>query len=113
MTEFEAMLLSAAIEGTVAFLLVSIMHWPCRGPTHAALAAMLATAVTHPQFWAATLWLTPRLDYWSAIGIGEAVVIIVEAPIIAWAAGLAPARAIITSIITNSTSAAVGILLLV
>jgi hypothetical protein len=112
MTEFEALLLSAAIEGPLVFALVSVMRWPCRGPLHAALAIMLATAVTHPQLWAASLWLYPRIGYWSALAIGETAVVVAEAAIIAWAVGLSPTRAFVASVIANGASAAVGILLL-
>jgi hypothetical protein len=38
MSEFEAMLVSAAIEGPIAFGVVYIMRWHCRGPLHAAIA---------------------------------------------------------------------------
>jgi hypothetical protein len=110
-TEIEALLLSAAIEGAVAFLLVSIARWSCRDPIHVALASVLATAVTHPQFWAATLWLAPRLGYWPAVLSGESVVVLVEAAIIAWAAKLTPGSALVTSVAANGSSAAIGILL--
>ena len=59
MNEFEALVLSAAIEAPVAWLLVRATAWPCRGPLHAALAAAVATACTHPQLWNAVLGLTP------------------------------------------------------
>jgi hypothetical protein len=111
MSEFEAMLLSAAIEGPIAFGVVYIMRWHCRGPLHAALAVMLATAVTHPQLWTAVIWLFPRIGYWPALGIAEAVVMLVEAAIIAWVIELPSARALIVSGVTNAASATVGIVL--
>ena len=112
MTEFEAMLLSAAIEGPLAYAIVRITRWPCRGPLHAAAAAMLATAVTHPQLWTSALWLYPRIGYWSTVGCTEAVVILVEAAVIAWASGLSPLRALIVSGIANLASTLAGIALL-
>jgi hypothetical protein len=111
MSEFEAMLLSAAIEGPIAFAVVSIKRWPCRGPFQVALTVMLATAVTHPQLWAASQWLFPRISYWSALGILECAVILIEAAIIAWVSGLSWARALVVSAITNSASATAGIIL--
>jgi hypothetical protein len=109
MAEFESLLLSIAIEGPVAFLAVYVMRWPCRGPWAAAVAAVLATAATHPQFWTASLWLYPRLGYWPSIGIAEGIVMIVEAVIIAWSIRLAPSRALIVSAVANTASACTGI----
>ncbi len=112
MTEFEALLLSAAIEGPLAFAVVAFARWPCRGPFHVAIATMLATAVTHPQLWSASLWLYPRIGYWPTVGCAEALVILVEAAIIAWAAGLSPLRALTVSIVANGTSTLTGLALL-
>jgi hypothetical protein len=111
MSEFEAMLLSAAIEGPLAFAVVSIKRWPCRGPFQAALTVMLATAATHPQLWTASQWLFPRIGYWSALGILEGVVILVEAAIIVWVSGLSSTQALVVSGVTNSASATAGIIL--
>lgn len=113
MIQFEAMLLSMAIEAPIAFAIVLATRWPSRGAWHVALAAIVATAVTHPQLWMATLWLEPRLSYWSALGIGEAAVVLIEAAVIAWATGLTAVRSLIVSAATNGASAAVGIVLLV
>jgi hypothetical protein len=111
MTEFEALLLSAVIEGPIAFVLVRSMRWPCRGPLHVAAAVMLATAVTHPQLWSASLWLYPRIGYWPTMGCTEAAVIVVEAAIIGWVTGLSPTRALIASGIANLASALTGVVL--
>lgn len=111
MTQFEAMLLSMAIEGPIAFAIVVATRWPSRGPFHVALASIIATGLTHPQLWAATLWLEPRLGYWPALGTGEAIVVLIEAAVIAWAAGLPVARSLAVSAITNGASAAIGIVL--
>jgi hypothetical protein len=111
MTEFEAMLLSVVIEGPIAFLIARFTRWPCRGPLHVAFAASLATAATHPQLWAATLWLAPRFGYEPTVATMEAAVILIEAMIIAWASGLSPMRALVVSVATNATSFAAGLLL--
>jgi hypothetical protein len=111
MGQIEAMLISMAIEGPVAFTLVRLCGWPCRGPGHAALAAMLATAATHPQLWAASLWLYPRLGYGPTVVVAESIVVLAEACVIAWAAELSPPRAVLTSAVDNAASVAVGLLL--
>ena len=111
MNEFEALVLSAAIEAPVAWFLVRATAWPCRGPGHAALAAATATAVTHPQLWDAVLWLAPRLGYLPAVAIGETAVVLVEAAIIGWVVMLPPLRALGLSLVTNSASFAAGLLL--
>src|SRR5207237_335273 len=105
------MLLSCAIEGPIAFVLVQLAGWPCRGPLHIAIAAMLATAATHPQLWAAVIWLTPHLGYEPALAILEAAVVVFEAAAIAWAGGLALSRALVVSLVANAGSFAVGLLL--
>jgi len=109
MNEFEAMLLSALIEGPVAFTLVYFTRWPSRGPQHVGLAQMLATAVTHPQLWAAFPSLLERFGYDGAAVVGEAIVVVVEAAFVAWATGLSPARALIVSFCANGASVIVGL----
>lgn len=109
MTEFEALLLSAAIEGPLAYAVVAATRWSCRGPPAAAVAIVVATAVTHPQLWTASLWLYPRIGYWPTIAITEAVTMVVEAAIVAWATRLSPARALVVSAIANGVSATVGV----
>jgi hypothetical protein len=99
MTEFEAMMLSVAIEAPLAFAIVYLARWPCRGPLHIAIAITLATAVTHPQLWTASLVC------------GEALVILAEAAIIAWATRLSSAKSLIVSGIANGTSALAGLAL--
>jgi hypothetical protein len=110
MTEILALMLSAAIEGPLAYGVVVFMRWPCRGPIHVAIATMLATAVTHPQLWSASLWLYEHIGYWPAVGCAEAVVILVEAAIIAWASGLSLLRALVVSAIANGASALTGLI---
>src|ERR1700743_76888 len=111
MTELEALLLSVAIDTPIAFAIGAITRWPCRGPLHAAVAISLATAVTHPQLWAAALWLYPRIGDWPTIGGAEAVVGAAEAGVVIWATALSPARALVLSIVANGASTLAGLLL--
>lgn len=112
MNEFQAMLLSVLIEGPIAVALVRLTRWPCRGPAHAGLTLCVATAVTHPQFWAAFPWLMDHLGYDGAMVTGEAVVVVVEAAILVWAIGLSACRALLLSFCANGTSAIIGLFVL-
>jgi hypothetical protein len=111
MTEFEAMLLSAAIEAPIAFAMIAITRWPCRGPLNAAIAIALATAVTHPQLWTSALWLYPRIGFWPTVACTEALVVLVEAAIVIWTTGLSPARALAVSAVANGASTLTGLVL--
>jgi hypothetical protein len=111
LSEFQALLLSVAIEAPIAWLVVRLTRWPSRGPLHAAMAAATATAVTHPQLWAAVIWLTPRFGWLPVCLAGEVVVIVVEGLLIAWMAGLGMRHAMLLSLVANSASFAAGLLL--
>lgn len=111
MSETEALLISAAIEAPVAFLIVRALRWPCRGAGHAALAAAVATAVTHPQFWEAVFWLSPRIAYWPTVIALEILVVLVEGGLIAWMVGLPLRRALPVSLAANAASFAAGLFL--
>jgi hypothetical protein len=111
MSEAEALLISMAIEGPVAFALVALARWPSRGALHVGIASMVATAVTHPQMWALAIWSFGRFPYWPAILSIEALVVVVEAALIAWMAQLTPARAGAVSLVANSASFLFGLLL--
>ena len=109
MNETQALLISMAIEGPVAFALVALARWPSRGARHVGLAAIVATAVTHPQMWALAIWSYGRFPYWSAILSIEALVVVVEAALIAWMARLSPARAGAVSLAANAASFLFGL----
>ena len=109
MSESEALLLSMAIEGPVAFALVALARWPSRGALQVGAAAMLATAVTHPQMWTLAIWSFGRLPYWPAILTIEALVVVVEAGLIAWMARLTVPRAGAVSLAANGASFLVGL----
>ena len=75
----------------------------------AGVASAVATAVTHPQLWAAAYWAYPRFPYWPAILVLEALVIGAEGVLIAWMAQLTLPRAMIVSLIANSSSFLFGL----
>jgi hypothetical protein len=109
MSEAEALAISMAIEGLAAFAIVALARWPSRGALHVGLAAMVATAVTHPQMWTLAIWSYGRFPYWPAILSIEAMVVVVEATLIAWTARLTLARAGAVSLAANSASFLFGL----
>lgn len=109
LTEPEALVMSALIEAPIAYAVVRFNGWPGRGAMHAAFASAVATAVTHPQFWAAAVWAIPRYGYWLSVFAGEASVVLVEGLLIAWMAGLTLQRAMIVSLAANFASCIAGI----
>lgn len=111
MSQLDAMLLSMAIEGPVAYGLVFWRGWSCRGPVSVALAVVFATAATHPQLWAASIWLYPRFGYEPTLLLAESVVILAEACIIHWSTALRPGPSVLVSAIANGVSALTGLVL--
>ena len=109
MTEIEALALSALIEAPIAYLVARIARWPSRGNLHVGAAAAAATAITHPQFWAAALWTYSRFPYWPSILVLEAIVVLVEGTLIAWMAALRVDRALLVSLVANSGSFLFGL----
>lgn len=109
MTEPEALALSAMIEAPIAYVTARLARWPCRGSLHVAAASAAATAITHPQLWAVALWAYPRLAYWPSILGAEAIVVLVEAGLIAWMAGVRIDRAGLVSLLANAGSFSVGL----
>jgi len=109
MIESEALILSAALEAAVAYLVARLARWPSRGDWHVAAAAAAATAITHPQLWAAALWAFPRFAYWPAIFVLEVLVVLVEGMLIAWMAALRIDRAMLVSLLANSASFLFGV----
>jgi hypothetical protein len=109
--EIPALALSAAIEGPVGALVVRAARWPSRGLAHVAGACAVATAVTHPQLWAAAEWAYPRFGYWQSLAALEGAVVLAEGALIAWMAGLRLHRAMLVSLAANAVSCAVGLAL--
>ncbi len=113
MIEIEALLLSCLVEAPVAYVVTRAARcWPSRGSPHVALAAAAATAITHPQLWAAALWAYPRFAYWPSVIALEAIVVLAEGVLIAWMADLRIDRAMLVSLLANSASCLFGLWLL-
>ncbi|MDO8608826.1 MAG: hypothetical protein Q7R40_20020 [Phaeospirillum sp.] len=112
MTEIEALALAMAVEGPVAYTLVRLARWPSRGAVHAGFASVVATAVTHPQFWAGALWAYRHFSYWQSILVGEAIVVLIEALLIAWMGQLSLRHAMQISLLANLASYAMGLLVI-
>lgn len=111
MSQLDAMLLSMAIEGPVAYGMVFWRSWSCRGPASVALAIVFATAATHPQLWVASIWLYPRIGYEPTFLLAEGVVILAEACVIPWCTGLRPGQSVLVSAVANGASALTGLVL--
>ncbi len=111
MTEIEALALSIAIEAPIAWLVARRAEWPGRGPWHVAAASAVATAVTHPQLWAAALWAYARFPPLPALLALEAMVVLIEGALIAWMARLTIRQAMLVSLIANAGSMLFGLLL--
>lgn len=109
MNETQALLLSAAIEAPIAFLVSRLTRWPSRGNLHVAAAAAAATAISHPQFWQAMQWSYERFAYWPSVMVGETCVMLFEAALIAWMAGLRIERALAVSVVANASSFLFGL----
>jgi hypothetical protein len=75
------------------------------------LASVAATAITHPQMWLYVQPLSAMLGFWGMFFVLEALVVLAEGVLIAWMADLRLDRAMLTSLISNSTSAFAGLLL--
>lgn len=112
MLEIQAMAISAAIEAPIAYLVVRIARWPSRGAIHAGFASAVATAVTHPQLWAAAQWAYPRFGFWPSVAGLEALVVLAEGALIAWMAALAFHRATLISLLANSASCLAGLFII-
>jgi hypothetical protein len=111
LTEPLALVISVAIEAPIAYAIVAATKWPGRGPLHAAAAAAVATAVTHPQLWFnAVPWLSDRVGYWPSVAVGEIAVVLVEGALITWMAQLKLQRAMLVSLVANAASFAAGVL---
>ena len=110
LTEPLALVISAAIEAPIAYVIVRLTRWPSRGPLHAGAASAVATTVTHPQFWNGVLWAGPRFGYWPSVVTGEILVVLAEGAMIAWMADLRLQRAMLVSLVANTASCAAGLL---
>ncbi|MDD3445376.1 MAG: hypothetical protein PHS60_08190 [Zavarzinia sp.] len=110
MTEWQALLLSIAIEAPIVAVVAG--RYRLAPPLHAAGAIALATAVTHPQLWMLALWAYPRLGYWPSILVLEAVVALVEAAVLAFVLRLQAGPALLLSVMANGISFLAGLVLI-
>jgi hypothetical protein len=110
--EFDAFFLSIAIESPVAWLIVRLTGWVCRGPSAAAIGAALATGVTHPRLWDLALALGDA----GVLSLGvmvalELAVTALEAVMLGWMLGLGERESFLLSLATNGTSFGAGLIL--
>lgn len=110
-SELAANLLSGVIEGPVSYYVGRKTKWPCRGPVHMGLASVAATGITHPQMWLYINPLVAQYGFWVMFFILEALVVLAEGVLMAWMADLRFDRALLTSLIANSTSALLGLII--
>jgi hypothetical protein len=111
MTQAEALLLSIAIEAPAAWAGAYLTGWYGRGAAHVAGAMAVATAVTHPQLWAAALLLYPHAPVALVLMTLEGLVVVAEGLLVAWIAGLRLGPALTLSLLANMLSLLVGLLL--
>ena len=109
MTQAEALLLSIAIEAAVAWPLVAGLRWG-HGP-RAALAAIVATLLTHWAAWAGFQRLYEHLDYALTLVVVEGCVVAAEWIAYRWIVPLPAGRALLASAIVNASSTLVGVAL--
>jgi hypothetical protein len=109
MTETVALLLSIVIEAAVAAALVSALRWG--SPARAAIAASLATFVTHWFAWHGVPWLEAPLGYRTAVLLVESAVVVFESLAYVAIVPLPPRRAFVTSLVANAASTASGLTL--
>ncbi|TWT15624.1 hypothetical protein [Reyranella sp. CPCC 100927] len=109
MSEVDALLLSCAIEAPVAAILAWALRWGHAG--RAALAATLATLMTHGIAWRAILWLLEGLGYPLAVLLVETGVVAAEAIAYRLIVPLDLRRALAVSLIANAASTGAGLAL--
>ncbi|WP_030233861.1 hypothetical protein [Streptomyces sp. NRRL S-350] len=84
-------------------------------PTRAALAAVLVNLATHPLLWSSLRPYStgPAAAYWTAFGLGEVGVCLVEGALLAPLTGLSPRTALpwAASATANAASVLAGLLL--
>jgi len=111
LTQIEALLLSVAIEAAVAWPLVAGLRWG--HGARAALAAAVATLLTHWPAWSGFQWLYEHLDYAPTLLVIEGCVIAAEWIAYRLVVPLPAAQALAASAIVNASSTLVGVALYV
>ena len=77
LSQTSAFLLSLAIEGAAAAVLLFATRWSA--PWRGALAAIAGTCITHPFVWHGVNAFADRWGYWSAVAVAEILAVVVEA----------------------------------
>lgn len=113
MTQWQAELLSFAIEAPVAALVAAL--W-CRARAArvlvlVALAAVAGTALTHPVVWNGVLVLVPRVGWVVAVVVFELFAVAGETVVYRLAARLAWRQALLVSLSANAASFGIGLML--
>jgi len=112
MNELTARIITCVIEAPIAYMFIKSQGWPCRGPGHAALAAVVGTCLLHPPAWDMFLYLRHmHWNYWEALIPVEALVYLTKALLIGWMIELPFKRAIILSTMENTASAGFGVII--
>lgn len=117
MDELFTNILSGLIEAPVSYFLCKKWNWPCRGPLHLGIASIVATGVSHPQCWKAMsylppLWgLEPGWAYVATFFVVEILVVMFEGILMSWMANLRIDRALFASLLANSMSAFIGLII--
>jgi len=110
--QLEAWILTLAIEVPILVALAYALRWVLGRRVRLALAGVLASGVTHPILWG--IWEQVLLDwaYGEKVLLLEAGVVLVEAVVLAVPGGLGWWRGLAASVLANTVSTAIGLLLL-
>lgn len=109
MNQITALILSVLIEAVIAAALVTL--WRAGDARRAALAATLATLVTHWAAWWGVSSLEGSLGYLPAVVVVEACVVLAESVAYRLIVPLRLPRALVVSLVANAASAGVGLAL--
>lgn len=109
MTQAFALILSIAIEASVAALVARRAKW--RAPALAALAATLGTLATHGLVWRGVEDGADIIGYWPALALAEASAVVVESLFYRLLAAPNMQQALMVSAVANIASSGFGLLL--
>jgi steroid 5-alpha reductase family enzyme len=108
-TQTEALCLTLAIEVPIAVGLVAWRRWAPGRLGVVALVGVLASVVTHPLLWVVDPMLQPALGTPIRWALLETAIALVEAGVYVLGAGIGVRRALVTSLLANGVSFAVGL----
>jgi hypothetical protein len=113
MTQWQAELLSLAIEAPAALLVTALgFRLPgARALVMVTLAAVAGTALTHPVVWNGVLALAPRIGWMAAVAALEVFAVAGETVVYRLATALSWRRAALVSLVANAASFGVGLVL--